>query len=242
MILRCLDDLDTSIRRRALDLLGGMVTKKTLPDIVKKLLQHLDAHTQDIAYRNDIVLRIVSLASNSNYVNVTDFEWYYNVLVHLCRLDGISQGPLLGAQLLDVAIRVKVIRPLAVRAMASLLRDERFLVGGVKGANREVLYAAAWIVGENASLVEGQGHLRITEALLTASIAQLPAHIQAAYVQNTAKIAAAYFQQQETLCACPSIICFSALWRANTALSFVPFLPVLSLPRPRASGRVARVP
>ena len=40
--MECLDDRDESIRRRALDLISGMVSKKTLPDIVKKLMTHMN--------------------------------------------------------------------------------------------------------------------------------------------------------------------------------------------------------
>lgn len=38
----CLDDDDDSIRLRALDLISGMVSKKTLQEIVKKMLLHCD--------------------------------------------------------------------------------------------------------------------------------------------------------------------------------------------------------
>ena len=42
MIMDCLDDVDDSIRLRALDLISGMVSKKTLVEIVKKMLLHCD--------------------------------------------------------------------------------------------------------------------------------------------------------------------------------------------------------
>lgn len=38
LILACLDDKDESIRLRALDLLYGMVSKKNLMEIVRRLL------------------------------------------------------------------------------------------------------------------------------------------------------------------------------------------------------------
>ena len=40
--MECLDDRDESIRLRALDLISGMVSKKNLMDIVKKLILHMD--------------------------------------------------------------------------------------------------------------------------------------------------------------------------------------------------------
>ena len=43
IVLRCLDDKDESIRLRALDLLYGMISKKNIMEIVRKLMEHLDA-------------------------------------------------------------------------------------------------------------------------------------------------------------------------------------------------------
>lgn len=43
IVLRCLDDKDESIRLRALDLLYGMVSKKNIVEIVRKLMEHVDA-------------------------------------------------------------------------------------------------------------------------------------------------------------------------------------------------------
>ena len=42
LVMQCLDDSDESIRLRALDLLCGMVSKKNLLEIVKKLMVHMD--------------------------------------------------------------------------------------------------------------------------------------------------------------------------------------------------------
>ena len=50
LVLQCLDDGDESIRLRALDLLYGMVTKKNLMEIVKKLMGHM-ANAEGTTYR-----------------------------------------------------------------------------------------------------------------------------------------------------------------------------------------------
>lgn len=42
LIVECLDDRDDSIRLRALDLISGMVSKKNLVEIVRKLMSHMD--------------------------------------------------------------------------------------------------------------------------------------------------------------------------------------------------------
>ncbi len=43
MIVECLDDKDDSIRLRALDLISGMVSKKNLMEIVRKLMAHMES-------------------------------------------------------------------------------------------------------------------------------------------------------------------------------------------------------
>jgi len=39
VVIRCLNDDDVTIRTRALELLSGMVTRKSLPDLVHHLMQ-----------------------------------------------------------------------------------------------------------------------------------------------------------------------------------------------------------
>ena len=60
LVLQCLDDSDESIRLRALDLLYGMVSKKNLMEIVKKLMMHMDK-AEGTTYRcvsTDILISI----------------------------------------------------------------------------------------------------------------------------------------------------------------------------------------
>lgn len=55
-------------------------------------------------------------------------------------------GRLIAEQLLDVAIRVPVVRQFAVKEMTNLL--DTFSISSQSNSMYEVLYAAAWIVGE----------------------------------------------------------------------------------------------
>lgn len=75
---------------------------------------------------------------------------YVSVLVELTRMEGTQHGPLVAAQMLDVAVRVQAIRGYAVQQMALLLLNAHLLTQpGSKMA--DVLYAAAWIAGEFAT-------------------------------------------------------------------------------------------
>ncbi|ELV09259.1 AP-3 complex subunit delta-1 [Tupaia chinensis] len=181
LILQCLDDKDESIRLRALDLLYGMVSKKNLMEIVKKLMTHVDK-AEGTTYRDELLTKIIDICSQSNYQYITNFEWW----VLPARLP----------VMLDVAIRVKAIRKFAVSQMSALL-DSTHLVASSTQRNGicEVLYAAAWICGEfSEHLQEPQQTL---EAMLRPRVTTLPGHIQAVYVQNVLKLFAAVLQQEE---------------------------------------------
>ena len=73
--MQCLDDRDESIRFRALDLIAGMISKKSLVDIVKKLMQHMEK-AEGTGYRDELLNKIILICSQSNYQYVTNFEWW----------------------------------------------------------------------------------------------------------------------------------------------------------------------
>ncbi|XP_031430754.1 AP-3 complex subunit delta-1 isoform X3 [Clupea harengus] len=196
LILQCLDDKDESIRLRALDLLYGMVSKKNLMEIVKKLMLHVDK-AEGTTYRDELLTKIIDICSQSNYQYITNFEWYISILVELTRLEGTRHGHLIASQMLDVAIRVKAIRGFAVAQMATLLDNAHLLTGNTqRNGICEVLYAAAWICGEFSEHLEDPK--QTLEAMLRPKVATLPGHIQAVYVQNAAKLFATVLRSQES--------------------------------------------
>ncbi|XP_056614470.1 AP-3 complex subunit delta-1 isoform X2 [Triplophysa dalaica] len=195
LILQCLDDKDESIRLRALDLLYGMVSKKNLMEIVKKLMLHVDK-AEGTTYRDELLTKIIDICSQSNYQYITNFEWYISILVELTRLEGTRHGHLIASQMLDVAIRVKAIRCFAVAQMATLLDNAHLLTGNTqRNGICEVLYASAWICGEFSEHLEDP--MQTLEAMLRPKVATLPGHIQAVYVQNAAKLFATVLQKHE---------------------------------------------
>uniref|UniRef100_A0A3P9P8N7 AP-3 complex subunit delta-1 n=1 Tax=Poecilia reticulata TaxID=8081 RepID=A0A3P9P8N7_POERE len=195
LILQCLDDKDESIRLRALDLLYGMVSKKNLMEIVKKLMLHVDK-AEGTTYRDELLTKIIDICSQSNYQYITNFEWYISILVELTRLEGTRHGHLIASQMLDVAIRVKAIRVFAVAQMATLLDNAHLLTGNTqRNGICEVLYAAAWICGEFSEHLENP--TQTLEAMLRPKVATLPGHIQAVYVQNAAKLFATVLKGEE---------------------------------------------
>lgn len=100
LILACLDDKDESIRLRALDLLYGMVSKKNLMEIVKRLLGHME-RAEGSAYRDELLFKVIEICSQSSYLYVTNFEWYLTVLVELIQLEAGSKH---GRHLMQIII------------------------------------------------------------------------------------------------------------------------------------------
>eukprot|EP00795_Rhopilema_esculentum_P004963 gene4963-21309_t len=186
LILQCLDDRDESIRYRALDLIVGMISKKTLIDIVKKLMAHLQ-RAEGSGYRDELLAKIIQICSQSNYQYVTNFEWYIDCLVQLSSIENTKHGKLIASQMLDVSIRVKAVRNYAVKMLSQLLEKINLLTSGAhKEGFCEVLYAAAWISGEFSDYIDDlRGRL---ESLLHQKATSLPGHIQGVYLQNILKL------------------------------------------------------
>ncbi|KAL1501543.1 hypothetical protein ABEB36_006845 [Hypothenemus hampei] len=192
LILQCLEDKDESIRLRALDLLYGMVSKKNLMEIVKKLMVHMDK-AEGTVYRDELLSKIILICSQNNYQFITNFEWYITVLVELAQMEfGSKQGHVIAAQLMDVCIRVLAIRSFAVTEMAQLLdvysSTSQFTI------MQDVLYAAAWLAGEFASGLEDP------EQTLRCMLKykSLPQHIESVFIHNILKLFAHILKKYET--------------------------------------------
>lgn len=162
-------------------------------------------------YRIRVIQSILEMCSRETYANINDFDWYIDVLVQLVRVspassltfsvsdemlesDGTSMGDQedisydIGKELQNVAVRVRNVRPEATEAAQSLIlvdrREQMFPVSGRGGQG--VLGAAAWIVGEYASLLTNpEGTLN---SLMHSSSAHLPHHIIAIYIQAVPKV------------------------------------------------------
>ncbi|ODM97515.1 AP-3 complex subunit delta-1 [Orchesella cincta] len=192
LIMRCLDDKDESIRLRALDLLYGMVGKKNLMEIVKKLMVHMEK-AEGTTYRDELLTKIIQICSQNNYQHITNFEWYISVLVELSRVEGLSHGSMVASQMLDVAVRVHAIRPFAVEQMSLLLENPYAIFGMALGSARppsmiQVLYAAAWICGEYCTFLSNPKKTLL--GMLDSRMVQLPHNIQSVYLQNCLKVLA----------------------------------------------------
>mmetsp|Transcript_10736 Transcript_10736/g.16427 ORF Transcript_10736/g.16427 Transcript_10736/m.16427 type:complete len:1219 (+) Transcript_10736:101-3757(+) len=185
LILSCLSDEDITIRKRALDLLPGMTSRKNLQELIEQLLTHVEAATGQ--YRKDLVLKIIQLCSSEKYALLQDFPWYLDILFKLSFFSLTDDlGELIGKQITDVALRVLPVRPYAVKTCCDLLaypREVKMLP--------QVLPATAWVVGEYADLLETTYRDLVQTLTSPSNVGQLPFSTQSVYLQASLKIFAA---------------------------------------------------
>ncbi|CAH8585204.1 unnamed protein product [Dicrocoelium dendriticum] len=193
LIFCCLDDKDESIRLRALNLLHGMVSKENLTEIVKFLMKRLDEPSAGAHYRNELVTKIVHICSQDSYHHVTSFEWYISVLIELARTDGVREGELLAAQLMDVAIRVPSVRMFCVSQLALLLdccASSSSLNSAATAHHpvvHEVIHAAGWICAEYAKYLTDP-EKTLGSMLCSANIPGIPSNSQSVLLLNSFKL------------------------------------------------------
>ncbi|SMR57375.1 unnamed protein product [Zymoseptoria tritici ST99CH_3D1] len=155
-------------------------------------------------YRTSVIERILEMCSAETYANMSDFEWYIGVLVELVKQcpsssssgkfgsavkEQSSVADAIGAELLNVAVRVKAVRPEAAAAAQSLLmldlRAELFPEGSTS-SGQGVLTSAAFIAGEYAHLLPNPD--AVMTSLLDESNAHLPAETLTSYLEAIPKI------------------------------------------------------
>jgi len=157
-------------------------------------------------YRHEIIYRILDMGSYNTYSHITDFEWYIDILVHLVRHlpvdrsvlgagtyggkndDKASLGSRIGFQLLDIAVRVKELRPEAATAAQTLLLiANRSIVYASHGAGHDqVLRSAAWVCGEFASYLSSP--YEVLNSLIHESSLGLAPSTLAIFVQSIPKV------------------------------------------------------
>uniref|UniRef100_A0A7E4V9H3 AP-3 complex subunit delta n=1 Tax=Panagrellus redivivus TaxID=6233 RepID=A0A7E4V9H3_PANRE len=188
IVLRCLDDKDESIRLRALDLLYGMVSRKNIMEIVKKLMEHVDL-AEGSFYRDELLAKIIEICSHNNYQYINNFEWYISVLVEMTKVEGSKHGVKIAEQIQDVTVRVQSIRHFSVSQMALLVENAHLLLSG-NAAQRnnvsEVLLAAAWICGEYSEHVRDV--VGVLESMLRIKMSLVPGALLSIYIQTITKL------------------------------------------------------
>ncbi|KAI0271465.1 Ap3d1 protein [Gloeopeniophorella convolvens] len=149
------------------------------------------APTQVSSYRLLISERIIAMCSHDTYDNVVDFQWYLSVLLDLTYVASVEVGNQIKDQLVDVVARVRGVKRWAVELMTRLLRDDTFLANSREdGSCAEVLWAAAWICGDNnREIAEPQ---KLLPHLLQSNVSLLDPETIGVYIQAAVKLFGAW--------------------------------------------------
>lgn len=170
-----------------------------------------------IEYRMAIIKHVLDMCTKDTYTNISDFEWYIHVLVQLIKFVPVRSGSCLkgkgsrsdrnsiqtmtgdevladiGCELRNVAVRVRSVRPDAVQAAASFLREGKghsSIQSGCGGGGGAIPFAA-WVVGEYAEQLDD---LDGTLASLTqAKTATQPSTVLCACLQSVPKLLVSLF-------------------------------------------------
>lgn len=172
-------------------------------------------------YRNTIIHRILDMCSKDTYSNITDFEWYVDILIQLVklvpttsrstpkpyessgrtlRISSMSQeadtSSAIGEELRNVAVRVSIVRAEAVKAANSLLSvsgSEGFFA--LKNAGGQgVLTFVAWIVGEYVDGSVSSHHS--LDSLIHPKVQSLSPVVICAYLQAIPKVLTSIVSQR----------------------------------------------
>lgn len=123
-------------------------------------------------YRLDVVSRILQMSSKDNYANITDFDWYIDILTQLVRImpvttpssedeSGLARGSTtssvskrIGNELRNVAVKVRAMRSTAVRAADDIIYQLLKITPVGHSVTSETLQAVVWILGEYCQLLQ----------------------------------------------------------------------------------------
>ncbi|KAI0005534.1 adaptin N terminal region-domain-containing protein [Russula compacta] len=149
------------------------------------------APTQLSSYRLALVQRLLTMCSYDTYDNVVDFQWYLSVLLDLTYVASVKVGQQIKDQLVDIVARVRGVKRWAVELMTRLVRDDAFLANAQEeGSCAEVLWAAAWICGENSrEIAEPQ---KLLPHLLQPNVLLLAPETIGAYLHAAVKLFSAW--------------------------------------------------
>ncbi|KAL8928691.1 MAG: hypothetical protein Q9172_000829 [Xanthocarpia lactea] len=206
-------NMDNDGRNSALSIEPAADSDGEDPEQVLRLVKEIngDGLVLPSNYRIATIERILDMCATDTYANISDFEWYINILVQLVALvppdsgtcpesegavisryavaqtTGEEISAYIGQELCNVAVRVISVRSEAVQAATSLLLavGNQLSNVGVGSPGGGMLRFAAWVVGEYAKLTDLDA---ILTALTHSKVALLPSVALCAYLQAIPKV------------------------------------------------------
>ncbi|KAL7716863.1 AP-3 complex subunit delta [Entamoeba marina] len=185
IILRCLSDSDDSLRRTALELLIGMVTKKNICETVDRLLLIVEK-SENSYYRDELYLKIIEIIKQDNYVNVSDFEWYLKLLSRLST-QNLEQRvfDVISLEISNIMVRVPDVRYFGMNLLKTIVRSNNFLQ---MSSGTNLLVQCSWCVGEYVYYLSSDETLQMLRHFLSSKHCALSPEVQSSFIQAAFKL------------------------------------------------------
>lgn len=181
VVIKSLSDVDPNIKLASLRLVMTMVSESNVMEISRVLMNY--SLKSDPDFCNEILGSILSTCSRNLYEMIIDFDWYVSLIGEMSRIPHCQKSDEIENQLIDIALRVKDVRPELVRVARDLLIDPALL--GNPFLHR-ILSAAAWASGEYVEF--SRNPFELMEALLQPRTSLLPPSIRAVYLHSALKV------------------------------------------------------
>ncbi|KAH3903448.1 related to AP-3 complex subunit delta [Saccharomycodes ludwigii] len=187
LVIELLEDVDISIRSKALELLEGIVNEDNLIEITSKLLKQVAIEEEDytstvsgisykitipIDYKIKIIKSLLYLFSLNDYENISLFEWYITILGDMCDMVlylktsiGASNNNVYSKEISGLGVLVgKHLRNVAVKVPE--MRDQVVLAiikiisnSNIYSELSSILVNLFWTLGEFSSLIDNGNDL-----------------------------------------------------------------------------------
>lgn len=133
-IVRCLDDPDISIRRRALDVISALIDADNIERLVPEILKYL--HLADTEFRIELVGRIFSAIQRFS----SNEQWTFNVIIQILRESGGYVKSDIITAACNLVSQSQTMQTYAVQKLEAELTDNATV--------QPLVQVAAWILGE----------------------------------------------------------------------------------------------
>ncbi|KAJ1736110.1 hypothetical protein LPJ61_000160 [Coemansia biformis] len=139
VIIQSLRDRDTSVRRRALDLLYSMCDVDSARAIVGELLRHMAV--ADVALREEMALKVAILTEKF----ATEYAWYVDVMMRLVSLAGDHMGDEVWHRIVQVVLGNEELQLYACKIALQTLR--------APVCHESAFKVSAYVLGEFGHLI-----------------------------------------------------------------------------------------
>jgi len=116
-VLTSIEESDSTARKVALQLLDKIVTPTTFCDTVRKLMDFSKNSSQP----DEFMGTVLRMGARDRYALLEDFAWYLLILAEIARNIDTAHADMVADQMIDIVVRVPLVRPYAVTLALGLL-------------------------------------------------------------------------------------------------------------------------